>query len=187
VLHPRKVAVYSVQAAGASFLQLAQLYEHQLEHTAANMATGGFGGTRGAQRRGAAALGAGSATMQDAGRAAPRQQEAAALHGALLELRRSLSLPEPQQGARRPGLSDGPRRRPAVAGVDYIAVQSYDGQLSLFENERFAFARFLPGALVPGPLCYCPQLDSFVTCNAEFEIESYRWAWPGRAAARCGG
>ena len=54
-------------------------------------------------------------------------------------------------------------------------MQSYDGQLSLFEQERFAFARFLPNFLVPGPLCYCAQLDSFVTCNAAFEVESCRW------------
>jgi hypothetical protein len=47
VLHPRKLSVYNVQAAGSSFLQLLQLYEHHLEHTAANMTTGSFGGAKG--------------------------------------------------------------------------------------------------------------------------------------------
>jgi hypothetical protein len=39
---------------------------------------------------------------------------------------------------------------PAHAGYDYICVQSYDGQLSVFECESFAFARYLPGFLIPG-------------------------------------
>ena len=44
------------------------------------------------------------------------------------------------------------------AGLDYLCVQSYDGQLLIFECESFAFARFLPSFLVPGPLCYCGQV-----------------------------
>ena len=47
---------------------------------------------------------------------------------------------------------------PKPAGLDYLCVQSYDGQLSIFECESFAFARFLPSFLVPGPLCYCGQV-----------------------------
>ena len=42
------------------------------------------------------------------------------------------------------------------AGLDYICVQSYDGLLSIFECESFAFARFLPNFLIPGtapPVC----------------------------------
>jgi len=39
-------------------------------------------------------------------------------------------------------------------GMDYICVQSYDGQLSVFESEAFAFSRFLPGFLIPGE-CAC--------------------------------
>jgi Bardet-Biedl syndrome 9 protein len=62
-----------------------------------------------------------------------------------------------------------------LAGADYICVQSYDGQLSFFEQESFSFSRFLPNFLIPGPLCYCEQTDSFVTCNAAFELESYKF------------
>ncbi len=52
VLHPRKLAVYSVTAVGggavgASYLELKRLYEHYLEHTAANMCYGEFGGAKG--------------------------------------------------------------------------------------------------------------------------------------------
>eukprot|EP00878_Enallax_costatus_P045927 GHUV01055465.1.p1 GENE.GHUV01055465.1~~GHUV01055465.1.p1 ORF type:complete len:114 (-),score=15.27 GHUV01055465.1:318-659(-) len=47
VLHPRRFAVYSLQAVGSSYLQHSKIYEHWLEHTAANMVTGGFGGVAG--------------------------------------------------------------------------------------------------------------------------------------------
>jgi hypothetical protein len=50
VLHPRKLAVYTVSAVGSSYLQLSKLYEHHLEHTAANMAAGPFGGGSGATK-----------------------------------------------------------------------------------------------------------------------------------------
>jgi Bardet-Biedl syndrome 9 protein len=48
VLHPRTLAVFSLQAVGSSYLQLSKVFEHQLEHTAANMAYGPFGGVTGA-------------------------------------------------------------------------------------------------------------------------------------------
>ncbi len=48
VLHPRKVVVYSAASVDGSFLQLTKLFEHGLEHTAANMAYGPFGGVSGA-------------------------------------------------------------------------------------------------------------------------------------------
>ncbi len=41
---------------------------------------------------------------------------------------------------------------PSPPGCDYIAVQSYDGQLYFFEAEALAFTRYLPHFLVPGPL-----------------------------------
>ncbi len=61
------------------------------------------------------------------------------------------------------------------SGADYICVQSYDGQLSFFEQEAFAFSRFLPNFLVPGPLAFCDASDCFITCNAAFELESYKY------------
>lgn len=47
MLHPRKLSVYTLQAVGSSYLQLSKLYEHALEHTAANLAYGRFGGITG--------------------------------------------------------------------------------------------------------------------------------------------
>jgi hypothetical protein len=47
VLHPRKLSVYTLQAIGSSYLQLSKLYEHALEHTAANLAYGPFAGVAG--------------------------------------------------------------------------------------------------------------------------------------------
>jgi Bardet-Biedl syndrome 9 protein len=38
--------------------------------------------------------------------------------------------------------------------------------LSFFEQESFSFSRFLPGALLPGPIKYIPKLDSFVTVSS---------------------
>lgn len=48
ILHPRKLSVCTLQAVGSSYLQLSKLYEHKLEHTAANLAYGPFGGATGA-------------------------------------------------------------------------------------------------------------------------------------------
>jgi len=44
VLLPRKLVVLRFEAAGTSYLQITRLYKHSLEHTAANMVVGAFGG-----------------------------------------------------------------------------------------------------------------------------------------------
>lgn len=106
VLHPRKLSVYTLQAVGSSYLQLSKLYEHALEHTAANLAYGPFGG---------------------------------------------------------------------VTGVDHIVVQSYDGQLTFFEQEVQSFSRLLPDFLLPGPMAYLTASDSFVTTTAGLELVAYRY------------
>lgn len=62
-----------------------------------------------------------------------------------------------------------------VYGKDFICVQSMDGQLSFLEQENFAFSRFLPNFLVPGPLCYVAKIDSFVTCNSAIDVECYKY------------
>ncbi|PSN52233.1 Protein PTHB1 [Blattella germanica] len=41
-----------------------------------------------------------------------------------------------------------------VKGRDFLCVQSLDGTVSFFEQETFAFTRFLPGFLLPGPMVY---------------------------------
>uniref|UniRef100_A0A2C9K7V7 PTHB1 N-terminal domain-containing protein n=1 Tax=Biomphalaria glabrata TaxID=6526 RepID=A0A2C9K7V7_BIOGL len=62
-----------------------------------------------------------------------------------------------------------------VKGKDFICVQSMDGTVSIFEQESFAFTRFLPGALLPGPIRYMPRLDSFVTATSSWKVEAYRY------------
>eukprot|EP00899_Mesostigma_viride_P000204 jgi/Mesvir1/10184/Mv16992-RA.1 len=112
VLHPRKLAVYTVAAGGgtggaqASYFALTKAYEHVLKNPACNFVYGGFG---------------------------------------------------------------------AFAGQDHICVQSMDSILSFFEAENFAFSRTLHNGLVPGPLCYCAKMDAFITCNAAFEVECYKY------------
>lgn len=60
-----------------------------------------------------------------------------------------------------------------------------DGTLSFFEQDQPGFERFIPGFLIPGPLCYVPRLDSIVTCSASCYVESYRY--PVLAAAQVQG
>ena len=116
VLHPRKLAVYALDDGGGApeaYHTLALEYEHRLEHTAANMCAGRFGGSR----------------------------------------------------------------------LEQLCVQSMDGQLKIFEQETLAFARYLPGFLLPGPLAYDPRLDAFITCSSTFELECYSHAALAAAAA----
>jgi len=61
-------------------------------------------------------------------------------------------------------------------GVESICVQSLDGQLSFFEGEAISFKRFLPNFLLPGPLAYVPDTDSFVTANSGMVLESYKFS-----------
>lgn len=65
-----------------------------------------------------------------------------------------------------------------------LCVQSMDGALAIFTQERFAFERFLPNFLVPGPLCYLPATDTFVTCNAACIVEAYKYMVLASATAR---
>ena len=66
---------------------------------------------------------------------------------------------------------------------DNICVQTLDGQLNFFEQEKFYFARFLSNPtgsersfLLPGSLCYYPRTDSFITNTSAFEVEAYRYS-----------
>lgn len=62
-----------------------------------------------------------------------------------------------------------------VKGRDLICIQSMDGMLMLFEQESFAFGRFLPGSLLPGPLAYSSRTDSFITVSSCRQVESYKY------------
>lgn len=62
-----------------------------------------------------------------------------------------------------------------VKGRDLICIQSMDGMLMVFEQESYAFGRFLPGSLLPGPLAYSSRTDSFITVSSCRLVESYKY------------
>ncbi|XP_072268329.1 protein PTHB1 isoform X2 [Pyxicephalus adspersus] len=62
-----------------------------------------------------------------------------------------------------------------VKGRDLICIQSMDGMLMFFEQESYAFGRYLPGFLLPGPLRYSPRTDSFVTVSSCRQVECYKY------------
>ncbi|NXL60565.1 PTHB1 protein, partial [Chordeiles acutipennis] len=62
-----------------------------------------------------------------------------------------------------------------VKGRDLICIQSMDGMLMVFEQESYAFGRFLPGFLLPGPLTYSSRTDSFITVSSCQQVESYKY------------
>ncbi|XP_074055027.1 protein PTHB1 isoform X2 [Macrotis lagotis] len=62
-----------------------------------------------------------------------------------------------------------------IKGRDFICIQSMDGMLMLFEQESYAFGRFLPGFLLPGPLTYSSRTDSFITVSSCRHVESYKY------------
>ncbi|KAJ9470991.1 Protein pthb1-like protein [Diplonema papillatum] len=71
----------------------------------------------------------------------------------------------------------------APAHKDHICVQTMDGQLNFFEQEKFYFSRFLSNPqglerafLLPGVLCYHARMDSFLTSTSTFDVECYRYA-----------
>ncbi|XP_073486578.1 protein PTHB1 isoform X2 [Aquarana catesbeiana] len=62
-----------------------------------------------------------------------------------------------------------------VKGRDLICIQSMDGMLMFFEQESYAFGRYLPGFLLPGPLRYSPRTDSFITVSSCQQVECYKY------------
>ena len=62
-----------------------------------------------------------------------------------------------------------------IKGRDFFCIQSLDGTLSFYEQESFAFSRFLPNFLTPGPIAYVANTDSFVVSTGNWAIESYRY------------
>ncbi|XP_062322172.1 protein PTHB1 [Osmerus eperlanus] len=62
-----------------------------------------------------------------------------------------------------------------VTGHHSLCIQSMDGMLMFFEQDSYSFGRFLPGFLLPGPLCYCSRTDTLVTVSSARQVESYRY------------
>jgi len=142
---------------GSSYLQLSKLYEHALEHTAANMTYGPFGGVKGTASIGRLSW-----------------QPCPASMGALPMC--SINMQGQHQTQQASHFGPDTFILPcAVAGVDHVVVQSYDGQLNFFEQEVHSFSRLLPDFLLPGPLAYVAASDSFVTTTASLELVAYKY------------
>ncbi|NXJ84039.1 PTHB1 protein, partial [Trogon melanurus] len=62
-----------------------------------------------------------------------------------------------------------------VKGRDFFFIQSMDGMFFLFEQESYAFGRFLPGFLLFFPLTYSSRFFSFITVSSCFFVESYNF------------
>ncbi|ETV66245.1 hypothetical protein, variant 1 [Aphanomyces astaci] len=58
---------------------------------------------------------------------------------------------------------------------DHICVQSLDGRLQFFEQDRFSFMQQLPTCLVPGTMCYAAATDSLITATSDLHVECYRY------------
>jgi Bardet-Biedl syndrome 9 protein len=71
------------------------------------------------------------------------------------------------RGAGGPGMM-------GAAAPDELCVQSMDGCLHFFRQEVASFHRFLPGALLPGPLLYVPTLGAFVTGSSQMLVSCYK-------------
>jgi hypothetical protein len=81
--------------------------------------------------------------------------------------------------------------------VDHICVQSMDGQLSFFEQDRHSFTRQLDAVLLPGPIAYVSRIDCIVTVDCTLYARAYRYsalmstadslAMPGAVAAAAAG
>jgi len=58
-------------------------------------------------------------------------------------------------------------------------------QLAVFEHGAHAFSRQLPSDkyLLPGPLCYVPKTDSFLTATAAGTVECYQYRALAEATA----
>jgi hypothetical protein len=47
--------------------------------------------------------------------------------------------------------------------------------LQVFEQESAAFLRELNNVMVPGPMSYAPNIDSFIVCNSDLKLECYKY------------
>ena len=56
-----------------------------------------------------------------------------------------------------------------------ICVQSMDGQLSVYEQDMFTFARFLPNILIPGPMGYVRKTNAIVTVTGDHKLEAFTY------------
>lgn len=70
-----------------------------------------------------------------------------------------------------------------VKNREFICVQSLDGVLSVYEQDLFAFSRFLPNVLLPGPLSYCKIADCLLNASSSRMLMCYRYTGLALASA----
>ncbi|RLN65427.1 hypothetical protein BBJ28_00019046, partial [Nothophytophthora sp. Chile5] len=58
---------------------------------------------------------------------------------------------------------------------DHLCVQSLDGRLQFFEQDRFAFLQPLNNNFLPGALCYAPGMDAVLAATSDLQLECYRY------------
>ncbi|RLN50612.1 hypothetical protein BBJ29_002636 [Phytophthora kernoviae] len=58
---------------------------------------------------------------------------------------------------------------------DHLCVQSLDGRLQFFEQDRFAFLQPLNNNFLPGALCYAPGMDAVIASTSDLQLECYRY------------
>ncbi|XP_060051796.1 protein PTHB1 isoform X2 [Erinaceus europaeus] len=161
VLHPRKLCVYSVSGTLGNVehgnqYHIKLMYEHNLQRTACTMTHGPFGGVK--EREAEREVG-------DTEKERQRHLQPWVTtwkfppcrwgQGFVLWFLCVVKCSEP--------------------GRDLICIQSMDGMLMVFEQESYAFGRFLPGSLLPGPLAYSSRTDSFITVSSSRQVESYKY------------
>lgn len=57
---------------------------------------------------------------------------------------------------------------------DFICIQGLDGSLSFFDQDTFIFMCIFNDIIVPAPVCYIANCDSFVICKSTWVLEIYR-------------
>ena len=68
-----------------------------------------------------------------------------------------------------------------LQGRDLLAVLTLDGQLLFYQQDTFAFSRYLPGFLLPGAFAYIKSIDAFALSTPRGEIECYRYTVLGES------
>jgi len=66
-----------------------------------------------------------------------------------------------------------------VKNRDLICIQSIDGMLMIYDQDKLVCMCQINDFILPGPLAYHPIIDCFVLQNSNLEIECYRYALIG--------
>ncbi|KAG7380834.1 hypothetical protein PHYPSEUDO_006727 [Phytophthora pseudosyringae] len=58
---------------------------------------------------------------------------------------------------------------------DHLCVQSLDGRLQFFEQDRFAFLQPLNNNFLPGAISYAAGMDAVIAATSDLQLECYRY------------